>query len=330
MLSRDASGLDPNSVTHRRWNLLRENGIELDVVVSMRGKGESQIARLRRMHREATRILSAHRADLITAQDPFEIGFIAYILSRQFQVPFEIQDHGGFFDGETPDEPLWILRKYLARFLATRAARIRTVSPKSFERLGREKAYFLPIGVDARFALIERHPESGLIVTVSRLIHVKRTDLLIRTIAKLTGEGQRVHLVIVGDGPERPTLEHLVSALGISDHVRFVGAGDPAPWLERAALFVTLSSHEGWGIASVEAAMAGVPVLMTDTGCGRWLEERRKAEIILDPSSAQTEIEKALLGTPWFDRVPLETASPMETAKQQVDAWQSVVRATES
>ncbi len=325
MLSRDASGRDPNSATSRRWNLLRENGIELDIIVSARENGESQIARLRRTYREAARSLVEHRADLITAQDPFELGLVAHLLSRKFHAPFEIQDHGGFFDGQTPDEPLWFLRKHLAAFLARRAARIRTVSPKSFEKLGGEKAYLLPIGADARFAKIERHPEPGLVFTVARLIHVKRTDLLIRAVANLARNDSAIRLIVQGDGPERPALERLAQELGATDRVQFIGAGDPTPWFAKASLFVSLSQHEGWGIASVEAALAGVPVLMTDTGCARWLAERGKAKIVEDATNAASAIKDALADHRWFSATPLQTSTHEETARLQTDAWRAIV-----
>ena len=95
----------------------------------------------------------ASSTDFISAQDPFELGFLAYLLAKKYRKPFEVQDHGGFYDGEKNGEPLWFLRKYLALFLAKRAQAIRTVSPKSLKVLTSgfsTHAYFLPIAVEER------------------------------------------------------------------------------------------------------------------------------------------------------------------------------------
>ena len=126
MLSRDRSGLDPASSSSARWNLLRAAGVELDVrILPADGNPLSRVLRL------SKEVQGLSGYDLVTAQDPFELGWIAYRFARSHHIPWEIQDHGGFFDGQTPDEPLWFVRKFVARYLVKRATRVRTVSPSS-------------------------------------------------------------------------------------------------------------------------------------------------------------------------------------------------------
>ncbi len=301
MLSRDASGLSPASATAGRWRALRAEGIELRAIVMAReGRGWSEPGldvvaavspslpmRLIRAWRALRRLVSG--ADLVTAQDPFELGAMAWTAARLAHIPFEIQDHGGFFDGGDVDEPLWPLRRRLAWFLARRADAVRTVGPLSLDALKRHgdlaEPYLLPIGADPRFAKIERHPEPGLVVSVGRLVSVKRMEILIEAIGIRCRANPSAKLVLVGDGPERPRLEALAGRVA-PGAVDFVGAGDPAPWLARASVFCLASRHEGWGIAAVEAAMAGVPVLMSDTGCARWLTERGAAKIVASADPA--------------------------------------------
>ena len=57
------------------------------------------------------------------------------------------------------------------------------------------------------------------IVTVGRLLPLKRVDGILDAIALLEGVG----LVVVGDGPERLALERLALTLGISERVMFAG-----------------------------------------------------------------------------------------------------------
>jgi len=327
MISRDVTGLDVHSPTADRWRLLRDQGVELTVLVMSRqmttwqesgirvegSGGTTIIHRIKNTARRAKQLGSS--ADLITAQDPFELGWIAWRVARRFKKPFELQDHGGFFDGQIPDEPLWWLRSRLARFLSRRANQIRTVSPQNLV-----SGYFLPIAAHPRFAEIERRPESGCIVCVARLIAVKRVDLLIRTFVEVRKSDSLARLVLVGDGPERASLEALAHALGVSAWVTFVGASDPAPWLAKASVFVLLSKHEGWGVAAVEAGLAGVPVVMSDTGCARWLEKRGSATVVQgsDPVQIAQTIRFAMQQP---GRKLQDVLSQQETAIRQVDHW---------
>jgi len=340
MLSRDASGLDVSSSTAARWRLLRNAGVEIVVIVASYKSGSwdekglrvigsegGKITRFFRLYSFAKREIQS--IDLITAQDPFELGFVAWMLARLFHKPFEIQDHGGFFDGEKPDEPLWALRKWLAFFLVKRAHLVRTVSPLSLARLEvmhvSAKYYHLPIAANDSCAQVEREPEAGLIVSVGRLIPVKRHDLTIRAFALLHTAIQDTKLVLVGDGPLRSKLEAFAKQLRVANAIEFTGHTDPLPFLSRAALFVMLSSHEGWGVAAVEAALAGVPVLMTRTGCAKWLEGQEAAKTVpvdITAEKAGQEMKKALVSPDRFKQLT-KALSLDEAAREQVNAWKS-------
>ncbi|MFH1620605.1 MAG: glycosyltransferase [Patescibacteria group bacterium] len=342
MLSRDSAGLKPDSSTANRWRLLRDRGVELDVIVMSREAGEwsenglrvwssggvGLIRRILRCWRQALKC--AQIADLITAQDPFELGLLAYAVARKFNKKLELQDHGGFFDGEVADEPFWLLRTQLARWLAQRAQGIRTVSPKSLDNLKTkslgDKSYWLPIAADERFRAAMCHPEPFNFVSVGRLIPVKRFELLLTAFTLVRKNNPQAKLVIVGDGALKPQLKAKAQALGILNSVEFAGHGDPLPYLERASCFVLLSKHEGWGVAVVEAAMAGVPVVMTDTGCARWLEKLSRARVLIseDPEEISRILEiastdKRITGT------SIEAQSLEAAAHEQAVQWKKTL-----
>ncbi|MGW0735688.1 glycosyltransferase [Streptomyces sp. NPDC002851] len=99
---------------------------------------------------------------------------------------------------------------------------------------------------------------------VGRLSPGKRFDVLLRAVADVPG----VHLLLVGDGPERAGLHTLTAALGIGDRVHMPGACDVdgehlgIPGLLAAMdVFVSTSHEEAFGLAIVEALAAGLPVL---------------------------------------------------------------------
>lgn len=102
-----------------------------------------------------------------------------------------------------------------------------------------------------------------ILLTVGTLKAVKRHDLLLRAFAQAGLSEARLY--IVGEGPERPRLEALVTELRLQDRVLIVGyQADPAAWYAFADLFVLCSDHEGFGNVIVEALEQGVPVISSD------------------------------------------------------------------
>jgi glycosyltransferase involved in cell wall biosynthesis len=76
-------------------------------------------------------------------------------------------------------------------------------------------------------------------------------------------------LLILGEGEDRPALEHLIRRLGIESHCCMPGFVDnPYKYLSRAALFVLSSAWEGLPTVLIEALALGVPVVSTDCKSG--------------------------------------------------------------
>lgn len=118
-------------------------------------------------------------------------------------------------------------------------------------------------------AVFQNHPADVWLGLVASLTAVKRHDLLIRALAALTrtGNGPRVHLVLLGDGPERAGLERLAAQCGIADRVHFEGAvTDVSAYLQKLDIGVLCSDREGLSNAILEYMAAGLPVVATDVG----------------------------------------------------------------
>lgn len=102
------------------------------------------------------------------------------------------------------------------------------------------------------------------LVFAGRLMAEKRVDLLLRAVARLSGE-RPPRLVVFGDGPERSSLEALSERLGVSSRVTFRGHVEDATelWraIGRAQVAVQPSSREGFGLFPLEAMTLGVPVV---------------------------------------------------------------------
>jgi glycosyltransferase involved in cell wall biosynthesis len=106
-----------------------------------------------------------------------------------------------------------------------------------------------------------------LLITIGRLVTRKAVDELIAIVKEL--DDPSVRLVIIGDGPERESLERCARDLDVSEQIRFTGnIGDEKKFalLNMADLYVSTSLHEGFGIVFLEAMAAGLPIVCYDKG----------------------------------------------------------------
>lgn len=111
-------------------------------------------------------------------------------------------------------------------------------------------------------------PSDAVIVgSVGALVPCKGHDLLVRAVHRLAGEFADLHLVIAGEGPERPALETLARELGINDRVHLMGSlDDPSPVYAGCDVFALASRSEAFGLVLVEASLFGKPLIATDSG----------------------------------------------------------------
>lgn len=100
---------------------------------------------------------------------------------------------------------------------------------------------------------------------VGRLTQRKGLEVLLRAIAGLT---PAVHLVVIGDGPQRDVLLALASELRLADHVHWLGRlsnNEARLWMVKAQALLVPSEFEQWGLVANEAWLATTLVLGSDT-----------------------------------------------------------------
>jgi len=104
-------------------------------------------------------------------------------------------------------------------------------------------------------------PDSAVVlVTVSRLVRWKNTELILRAFRRCTS--RNAFLFVVGDGEERERLTALAASLGIAERTRFVGhRADPAPFYGASDIFVLPSLIESFGVVYAEAMFMGLPCI---------------------------------------------------------------------
>ena len=113
-------------------------------------------------------------------------------------------------------------------------------------------------------------PESRKIVlAVGRLTFEKGFDLLLKAFALVGSTRPEWGLVILGNGPERRSLEELARSLGIADRLFLLGqVGNIGSWYARAEFYVMSSRFEGFPNALVEAMAYGCPAVSFDCDTG--------------------------------------------------------------
>lgn len=108
-----------------------------------------------------------------------------------------------------------------------------------------------------------------MILSVGRCVPEKGFDRLIEAFAQIAPELTDCDLVILGEGPERPSLERLCEVYGIANRVHFPGhVGNVGDWYAEASVFVMTSHFEGFPNALLECMAHGVPAVSVacDTG----------------------------------------------------------------
>jgi glycosyltransferase involved in cell wall biosynthesis len=102
-------------------------------------------------------------------------------------------------------------------------------------------------------------------------------DVLIEALASLVSEDEatRIELVILGDGPARPSMEAQAVRSGIADRIHWIGhVADRATYLDALTgcdVFVFPSPAEGFPKVILDAMAAGLPVIATPVGSLREL-----------------------------------------------------------
>jgi glycosyltransferase involved in cell wall biosynthesis len=114
--------------------------------------------------------------------------------------------------------------------------------------------------VRRRFGLPADRP---LMLNVGRLVEQKNQDVLIAALARVP----QVHLALAGGGQKHDVYQALAASLGVADRVHILGplpSNDIADLYAAADLFVFPSTWETFGLAAVEAAMVGMPLVVSN------------------------------------------------------------------
>lgn len=144
--------------------------------------------------------------------------------------------------------------------------------------------------------------EACIALYAGRLAPEKGLGDLLQATAALIGRFSQFKLYLVGSGPSEPALRQQAQALGIQEHIHFVGyVARPSlvDWYRAADVACLPSLFEGFPMTAAEAMACGTPLVATRAGGAEDVVREFECGILTppgDPASLGTAIEQLLLG----------------------------------
>ena len=195
---------------------------------------------------------------------------------------------------------------------------------------------------DAEVNELKRHvgmaEHDRLIISIGRLSKEKAHGVLIEAFRLLctTNPNLSCRLVIVGDGPERASLETAARASGQNDRITFAGqVNNVQPFYAAADVFVLPSLSEGSPNVLLEAMAAEVPIVATAVGGVTEIVSNEESALLVAPKNPQalaTAIDRVLQDSALARRLTTVASavvarehSPEAYARSLISLYQEVI-----
>ncbi|MDK2884081.1 glycosyltransferase family 4 protein [Pseudothermotoga sp.] len=268
--------------------------------------------------------------DVIHSHAPFALGFRALIVQRRLFLPHVHTYHTLLVE----------YRHYIPRPLTPSAKSVeefsswfcnmtnQVIAPTEkikleLLRYGVTKpVHVVPTGIDVElfekpndFDIKKRHsiqPKAKVLLFVGRLAKEKNVTFILRVFKILLEKKYDVHLIVVGDGPERNALQQLAKDIKVDHRVIFTGCmprTELANYYRQADLFVFGSQTETQGLVVLEALAASTPVVaVAKMGIADVLKEGKGALLTKEASTTEfvEKVEQILSDESLAEKLRLE------------------------
>ncbi len=161
------------------------------------------------------------------------------------------------------------------------------------------------LGIDHSRYFPGKKSKEPLFVCVSRLVRMKRTDLVVAAMNIVRKKYQNAKLMISGSGYERKRLEEMRKKMNLEKNVIFL---DKNIWffkksskdekiaaIQAAWALIFPSVKEGWGMTVTEAAACGTPAIVSNVSGLRDSVIKNKTGLILSKNPSAGELAKAMI-----------------------------------
>jgi len=149
---------------------------------------------------------------------------------------------------------------------------------------------------DVEKAFIEKNRDENLtpqyrFCCTGTINHRKGQNIIVEALQKLPKDMlNKIHVDLIGEGPERPVLEEIVNKSGLQNVVNFVGSlpnKEVFKYLAKNNIYILMSRSEGLPISIIEALRASLAIISTNIAGIPELVEEGYNGFLLNPSSEE-------------------------------------------
>jgi L-malate glycosyltransferase len=178
------------------------------------------------------------------------------------------------------------------------------------------------------------------VVSVSRLVCRKGIFDLVEAARIVHKEKPEIRFAIIGSGTLMPMLRRRVHTVGLTNNVFLLGRiehSDLSNYLTLNAIFVSPAHYEPFGLTTIEAMAARLPVVATNVGGSSELLKEGLRGILVDPKNPQKIADAIinLLGLPQTvlnemgenaHKFVADKFNPQTVTKQMLEAYQNILK----
>ncbi len=223
-----------------------------------------------------------YRPDLYMGYHIFPAAITALIAGRIFNRPACYQDTSGPLEleggGWAAENPLLVALGKPSAWIEKLVFAVVRQFDLIIVRGSAAKQFIVDAGYTNEIAVITGSVEDDVtlkgmqereydLVFVARLTEYKRPELFVQLIACLKNEFPDIRAAMIGDGPDRGTLEEMAASLGVDQNIEFFGKiNDVDQVVSNSKIFILTSRWEGLSIAMIEAMSVGTVAVVVDVG----------------------------------------------------------------
>ena len=273
--------------------------------------------------------------EVISLPDPF-LSFFEYItigIFKRKKHRLQVQCHGDFGDSEWQNLNFKNFLFSKLAWIALKAAdQIRCVGKNqaknliSAYKIDSAKIVIAPIPTKDKGDLPEWiKPTIPVVSFLGRLHKERSVDLWVQTAQEIFSTRNDVHFLIIGDGPERENFQNGMSNIP-ANQLSFVGKLPNEEALElmaKSSVLLSTAPFESFGMAMVEAAKIGLPIVSKPTSGALDLSEGYDSISLGNTPKELAGLSLAALNreAPGVISDSLFLQSENETVDAIVDAW---------
>jgi len=274
--------------------------------------GENYLLKVLKLFFHVLKITKQEKVSCVMASVWSPCGVVAWLLSYVTGLKYYVGAHGlDILEPLRSRKFTFLMKRTLRR--ADKIFPVSEFTKKRIDKLGvdHRNTVVIPNGVNLKMfesvenaeEILDRHNlrDKTVLLTVGRLVRRKGHDLVVEAMKILAPKYDNLAYVIVGEGPEKNSLETLVRSHSLMDRIIFAGfvSEEELPkYYQICDIFVMpvrelthQGDVEGFGLVFLEANACGKPVIGSRSGGVEDAVLDNETGILIDPDNPEQLIE---------------------------------------